>query len=149
MVERPLMGPAGPLATPTPEQVEEQTQRQRQAIEQQYRSDLLQGATMTIVGALLWPLHTWGRRRLIRAGNGWTTFLARTHLTVLLVLFGVVGLISLPTGIYQFLQFFLVPVDEFQSRQPPGESVALAIVFVPLWLISLVIAVREMRRESR
>ncbi|MBI2322570.1 MAG: hypothetical protein HYU88_10930 [Chloroflexi bacterium] len=139
--------PAPRPAEPTPEQVEEQRQRELRRIEQEYRNDLIQGGTMALVGAILWPLHAWGRRRIVLADSAWARFFARLHLIVLLLLFSLVGIISLPTGIYQALRFFLVPADEFAARQPPGESVAAAIVFVPLWAFYLAAALRQMRRE--
>ncbi|MBI4507774.1 MAG: hypothetical protein HY691_19770, partial [Chloroflexi bacterium] len=37
--------------------------------------------------------------------------------------------------------FDLVP------RQPPGDAVATALAFVPLWLVFLAAALRQVRRE--
>lgn len=150
MMPAPALPSSEPLPPrPAPEQLEVQRQRALRQVEQQYRSDLLQGGTMAVAGALLWALHVWGRRRTIPAEDAWGNFLGRTHLAFLLALFGVVGLISLPLGVYQFLRFVLVSADEFAPREPPGETVATAIVFVPLWLLTLAAAVREARRDAR
>lgn len=132
---------------PAPEQLEEQRQRELRRIEQQVREDLIQGGTLALVGAIFWPLHAWGRRRIVPADNAWLAFFARAHLTILLLLFSLIGIISLATGLYQLLRFALLPTTEDLSPQPPGESVALALVFVPLWLFFLATALRQMRQE--
>jgi hypothetical protein len=151
MVARPVPvepgAPAPRPAQPTPEQIEEQRQRELRRIDLQVREDLIQGGTLALVSALLWPLHAWGRRRIVLADNAWLGFFGRAHLIILLLLFSLVGIVSLPMGLYQLLRFFLLPVAEDMPRQPPGESVAAAIVFVPLWVFSLVTALRQMRRE--
>lgn len=138
-----------PRSEPTSEQLVEQRQRQIRQVEQQFRSDVVQGTTMAMVGAILWPLHAWGRRRIARVEDAWSAFFARLHLTILLVLFSLVGIISLATAIYQVLRFILVPAEEYLPSQPPGESLAAAAVFVPLWIFYLVAALSRMRRERQ
>lgn len=149
VVAKPVpLEPGAPRAVePSPEQLEEQRQSALRRIAQQVREDLVQGGTLALAGAILWLLHAWGRRRIVVADDAWRAFFARAHLTILLLLFSLIGIISLPMGIYQLLRFYLIPAAEDVPPQPPGESVAMAVVFVPLWLFYLAAALRQMRRE--
>jgi hypothetical protein len=132
---------------PVPDPAAEQQQAAQ--VERQMRSDLVQGASLAVAGALIWALHAWGRRRIAGAADELSTFLAKSHLIVLLLLFGLGGIISLVTGVYQSLTFALVPIDAFSAPQPPGEAAATALVLVPAWLILLAVALAELRRERR
>jgi hypothetical protein len=148
MTARAEAGSAGQVRTgPTAEQLEEQRQRELRRIEQEYRNDLIQGTTMVVVGGVLWPLHAWGRRRIVRLGDSASSFFAKAHLTLLLVLFSLIGVISLPLAIYEALRY-LLPEDDLTFRPAPGGTVATALVFVPLWLYYLWTALHRMRRET-
>jgi hypothetical protein len=139
--------PAAPGAEQPPD-VEQQLQSGQRRIEQQYRSDLVQGGTLALVGAILWPLHAWGRRRVADPASPVTRFLARAQQIVLLVLFSLVGLFSLPTALYELLRRFLIPADDSGIASPPGEAVATALVFVPLWVFFLWSTLRRVNAES-
>lgn len=143
-----LPSPVGAAeVSPTTEQDPAAQQQQVAQTEQERRSNLVQGWSLAIAGGLVWALHTWGRRRIVRSDDALSSFMARTHLVVLLLLFGLGGLISLVMGIYQSLLFTLTPVNSFTYRQPPGETAAMALIFVPLWVVILGLALRELRRE--
>jgi hypothetical protein len=148
LMARPPFGPEAPGAfRPTPEQIEQQYQFVLRQAEEQYRNDLLQGATMLVVGIVLWPLQTWGRRRIGRPGDPAADFFARTQLILLLVLTSLVGIFSLPTGIYEGLRYLLLRTDQVAFQQPPGGSISTALVFVPLWVVYLWAALRRTRAE--
>ena len=72
---------------------------------------------------------------------------ARTQLILLLVLTSLVGIFSLPTGIYEGLRYLLRRTDQLAFQQSPGRSIATALVFVPLWLVYLWAALRRIRAE--
>jgi hypothetical protein len=151
LFEKPAV-PTSPIGTaevlpPAPDPMSEQ--RQATQVAQELRSDLVQGGSLAVAGAIIWALHFWGRRSIVRAADALAAFLARAHLVVLLLLFGLGGLISLVLGVYQSLLFALTPIDAFTYRQPPGEAAAMAIVFVPAWAVILGLALREMRRERQ
>lgn len=143
------VGPQGQVKTgPPPEVAEEQRKRDEQRVEQEFRNDLLQGGAMAVVGAVVWPLHAWGRRTLTGRGEPAARFFDRTHMTLLLLITSLVGVISLPLGMYEGLRYFIVPAEVDTFRQPPGGAVATALVFVPLWAVNLLVALRRMRRED-
>lgn len=131
-----------PPVTP-PEDVIE---RSRRDAERQYQNDLIQGVTLAVVGAVLWGLHTIGRRQV--TPDEARAFFSRGHSTVLLAIFGIVGVVALPVGLYELLRFFLVTADEGFRSQPPGASVATALVFVPVWMFYLMDILKRTRREE-
>ncbi|MBI2322976.1 MAG: hypothetical protein HYU88_13020 [Chloroflexi bacterium] len=146
----PALEPFGRPAAerpPAPEEQERERQRQLQWVEREYQNDLFQGPTMAIVGALLWLVHTLARRAVAQDGHGWSGFLGKTYLAAMLIVFGVVGVISLPLGIAGVLRFLATQPSALVPRQPPGDAVAAALVFVPLWLVFLAAALRQVRRE--
>lgn len=145
----PALEPPGRPAAqrPTPEEQERERQRQLQWVEREYENDVFQGPTMAIVGALLWLVHALARRAVVQDGDGWGGFLGKTYLAAMLIIFGVVGVISLPQGIAGVLRFLATEPSALVPRQPPGDAVATALVFVPLWLVFLAAALRQVRRE--
>ena len=74
--------------------------------------------------------------------------LNRVYTAVLLAIFGVIGVISLIAGVQDALKYLLLPVDQYTYRNPPGQSVAMGIVFVPAWLYYLWALVRQSRAED-
>ena len=138
-----------PPGRPAPRPPEDQRERGRRQAEQQYRNDLVQGGTLAVVGGLIWALHSFGRRRVTAEELESREFFDRAHTTVLLAIFGIVGVIALPMGLYELLRFFLVPItDEGVTNQPPGGSVSVAIVFVPIWMYYLWVLLKRTGQES-
>jgi hypothetical protein len=145
----PIPPPGTTYVAPSPDQNLAAEQQQNAQIEQEVRSDLVQGGSLAVAGAIVWALHALGLRRLVRAADAFAAFLARAYLVVILIVFGLGGLISLVLGVYQSLLFALTSIDSFTYRQPPGEAAAMAIVYVPAWAIVLGLALRELRRERQ
>lgn len=133
----------------TPQPVPEaERERKRREVERQYQNDLIQSATFAIVGGVIWVLHSIGRRLMESQEETFREFFRKAQLTIMLAIFSIVGIITLPFGIYQLLQFVIIPVDEFTFRQPPGDTVATAVVFVPVWLFYLAMVLRQRLREA-
>jgi len=131
------VSPAGGT-TPTVDQQAKQQQFQQQQFERQkdqQSTDLIRGGTLTVIGGLLFGLHTVLRWRQARgdepdtAGNFY-----RGYLIVGLVTFGVVGLVALPVGVYQTLKFLLIAPLATQQRVAPGNTLATGIILTPLWV---------------
>jgi hypothetical protein len=139
--------PEAGLRQLTPEQQEEIRQRQLRQVEQQHRDDLIQGVTEVVTGAILWPLFIWARRRFTRPGDDFTGFLARLNLVLPLALYSLIGLISLPVTIFGLVSYLTTPAGEYLG-QPPGENIAVGLVFVPLGMYYLLVAVRRLAREE-
>ncbi|MBI2885688.1 MAG: hypothetical protein HYY02_00615 [Chloroflexi bacterium] len=142
--EGPGSGRGGELRPPSEE---EQARNQRQ-VERQYQEDWIQAGSLVAVGSLLWALHLWGRRKAESQDEASAPFFRRASTTMLLAIAGIAGIISLPTGIYELLRYLLLPTDDLFSRQPPGSTLAMALVFVPIWLYYLLQALRRSGAEA-
>lgn len=141
------------LRVPTEEELraqqEEQRAQQARRIENQFRTDLVQGITMVVVGGLVWVSHLLGRGQIENRQDSAYPFYNRAYLTLLLAIFSVAGVIALVSGINDTLRFYIIPVvDEFEYHSPPGGNLAAALVFVPVWLYYLLAFVRQMRAEG-
>ena len=130
---------------PVPEEEREVNRRQ---VERQYQDDLIQGGTLVVAGGLIWAFHLYGRRRGEVSEEASQEFFHKSYLTVLLVIFSIVGIIVLPMAAYELLRFFILQPDEFSARQPPGATVGMALVFVPGWVAALLRVIRRTRQET-
>ena len=130
------------------ERLREELGRSQLETERQYKSDLVQAGTLTLIGGVLWGLHSMGRRRFQHADNPYNEFFYKAYAAILLALFGVAGITSLTSGVYETLRFFLIPTDEFSYGSQPGDAIGAAIVFVPVWGYYLLSMLRLSNRES-
>ena len=146
------MRPAMPLPVtgePKDTAIVEDAGRAEAELERQRRQDIIQSATAVVVGLVVFAAHTFGRRQVGPSLPTVDNLLRRGYTTFLLAVFGIGGLIGLIMGLQDLLQFWLLPVvDEFNYRNPPGQSVATAMVFVPLWLFYLLALVRQSRDQE-
>ncbi len=111
------------------------------------REGLLQGITSAVVGAIFWGVHWYGRRQLETAEER-ASLLRRAYFLLGVVIFGVASIVLLPIALYSALRWFLIPVGEFDFRQGVGESLAAALVIVPVWLVYLRIVLRDLRTAT-
>lgn len=137
----------GEVVAPGP--TEQDVRRMEAETERQRQQDTIGAVTSVLVGGLLFGTHTVARRRIGPSEPGVHSLLGRAYITILLCVFGLTGVISLIMGIQNLLQWVLLPAtDATVYRQPPGESVAAAVVFVPGWLYYLWALVRQSRTEG-
>jgi len=135
--------PAGePPAKPQPPNPEEQAQPREEGLNRALREGLLRGISFSLVGAMVWGAHLWARRRLEEPGEG-EDLLGRGYLVLLLVLFSVVVLVSLPSALYDALRFYLLEREGIR----PGAPLATALTALPFWAWYLRQAVRTLRRD--
>ncbi len=130
------------------ERLREELGRSQLETERQYKSDLVQAGTLVMIGGVLWGLHSMGRRRFQHVDNPYNEFFYKAYAAILLALFGVAGITSLTSGVYETLRFFLLPTDEFSYGSQPGDAIGAAIVFVPVWGYYLLSMLRLSNRES-
>ncbi len=145
----PLMSPEGvpQRQFPSPEELTQESYRQQ---ERQAREVLLQGISMTVVGGLVWALHMMGRRKTETAEERRAWFLHTAYLAILLAICSIVGIITLASGVYDTLRFYLLqPPGQFEYRTPPGQSLSAALVFAPAWAYYLVSLLRDVRQRQR
>lgn len=119
-------------ASPDPE-----LQRQDRArTDAQFNDDLIRGATVSFVGLLLWGMHAIGLQRVETEEERRQSWINRLHRLGLLAVFGVGSLAALPFAAYELLRYLVIDGNAV-SHTPPGSSVALALVFVPIWCYEL------------
>jgi hypothetical protein len=136
-IPRPAAVARPPGVPAPPEGAEEEIRRQNEArAETQFRDDLVRGVTLTVVGLLIWALHSAGLRALETATERRGSWLSRLHRLVLLAVFGAAGLVALPLATYELARYVILGREDFNPT-PPGNAVATAVVIVPIWLYEL------------
>jgi len=116
---------------------EEEIRRQDEArAENQFKDDLVRGVTLSIVGLLIWGVHSVGLQGMETREERRRSWLSRLHRLALLAIFGAAGLIALPLATYQLARYVILGSADFNPT-PPGSAVATAMVIVPIWLYEL------------
>lgn len=102
------------------------------------KKDVIRGITLIVVSSPILFLHIYGVRVLEKREKAiW--FAKRIYLLIGLVVFAIVGIITLPVGIYETLQYFLTEqATNVLDKTVPGEALATAIAFVPIWVYYLI-----------
>ena len=111
-------------------------------------NDLTLASVLLITGLVICVLHMYGRRIMGMSEEETDTNIKRTYLFIMLGIFSLTGLISLPLAIYQTIHYF----DEEQYHyhpQAPSTELAIAIVFVLLWVYFIFRVSREFKQQNR
>ena len=109
---------------------------------------MIEGVSFAVIGAIIWIVHVLGRR-LLETQEERESTLNRIYLIVLVVIFGVITIVNLPQAVFEGIRFyFLDPVDEFSNLGQPGGKLSLSIAALPIWIVYLVSAIRDVRRAS-
>lgn len=131
--------PAKPQLTPTPEEQEKQRQ---DTLNQAFKDGMVKGLSLTVVGGILWAIHWRGKRRMTEKDS----LMGRLYLVVLLFVFAALTLSSLPTGIYETVRYYVVGSQtQYSGPVTPGAKLSTAIVSLPIWLIYLFGAMKQLR----
>ena len=112
----------------------EQEDREEKGLKRAFQEGLLKGLSFTFFGGILWGAHVWGRRKIETDEERKTSLMSRVYMLVLVLIFGIITVSSLPSGAFESLRFYVLDQD---FRQPPGEKLATAIVALPIWLLYL------------
>jgi len=128
---RPVRFPVAPEA---PTLAEELTAAEQEALQKEQEEREEKGLSFTFFGGILWGAHVWGRRKIETDEERKTSLMSRVYLLVLVLIFGIITVSSLPSGAFESLRFYVLDQD---FRQPPGEKLATAIVALPIWLLYL------------
>lgn len=121
------------------------------AVDQAFRADEI-ASDITVASALLGTglivclLHVYGRRAVEKTTGKAAPTLRRVYLFSMLGIFGLAGLIALPLAIYQLIDYYVADHGYLSHVDPPSESLAVAIVVVPLWAYYLFRVFREIRQ---
>lgn len=119
-------------------------ERRTKGLERAYQEGLLDGIIFTGIGAILWGVHAWSRRRLETPDERESGVLNRIYLIVVLLAFGIITISSLPVGVRDALRYAILDSDD---GSPPGGRLSTAIVALPFWLVYLAGTVRAIRRQ--
>ncbi|MGH2498596.1 MAG: DUF5671 domain-containing protein [Candidatus Limnocylindria bacterium] len=131
---------------PSPQQLAEEERRQRAELERRRNEDLLRGITFTVFGLLFWGAH-WVARRALEGAEGRASPLRRAYLMLGTAVFGLAALVLVPTGVYQALANRLLVSPELSFRQG-ADALGGAVATLPIWLLYLWLALREIRRSD-
>jgi hypothetical protein len=114
--------------------------------DQSIANELTAGITLLGTGALICVLHVMGKK-IVEAREGKTTpLLRRVYLFIMLGVFSLGGIVSLPLAIYEAAHYY---VEGSKSWGDPSESIAAAVVIVPLWIYYLMRVMREVRAAKK
>ena len=120
-------------------------ERDRLGLDRALDEGLIEGISFSIIGALVWAAHMFGRRKIEtpedRAGP-----LNRIYLVLLTAIFGIITIVSLPQAVFETLRYAVL--DPAADRYQPGEKLALSITALPIWLVYLWNTVRAIRRSD-
>ena len=93
------------------------------------------------------PSSRWGGRRALESPREQRRgYLNRTYVFILLIIFGVGTIVSLPQAIVQSITFATESSGEELYRQSPGSNLATALVLIPFWLYYLATVLRQVRQ---
>ncbi|HEV2033073.1 MAG TPA: hypothetical protein VGU71_02570 [Candidatus Dormibacteraeota bacterium] len=113
--------------------------------EQQRGQDLVLGITLLVIGVVVVVGHLYLARAVARMAGGSPAWVARGTQLALTVMTAIVGIPSAAFGLYGMLSYFIVGTSQ-QNQQPWGESLGLAIAFVPAWIYFMLRLVQDLRR---
>jgi hypothetical protein len=113
-------------------------------IYQQRDQDLVLGITLLVVGVLVAVGHHFLARAVAHMVGGSPSWVTRGALLAFTVVTAIAGIWSLAIGLNAVLGYFIIGV--LQNQQPWGESVGMAIAFVPAWIYSMTKLVQDLRR---
>lgn len=132
---------------PAPVDPKANEELRQKGLDRALQEGLLNGLSLSIVGAAVLALHTWGRRRL-ETEEERRGIPHRVYLILLLVLFGGVTLITLPSAIYEALRYYLLDTARQDYGNRPGGALASAIVALPVWAYYLRATIGMLRRGN-
>lgn len=110
-------------------------------------SDLVRGLTLLVIGTLIVAAHLAISHAALRLGGA--PWISRMMLVILTAICAVVGLTALAIGVYQWIEYGLIQPADGQVRTPFGESLGVAVGFVPVWLLAMLWLVGRALRAER
>jgi hypothetical protein len=128
-----------------PADTEDETRSLSEKVELEMKGSLINGVSLAVIGLFLLVVHFLGRWWLER-GDERSDLLRRLYLMAGLVIFAIVTIVSLATGIPETLRYDLLDINP--GEESPGEALSIAIVALPVWICYLVATLRNIRTSS-
>lgn len=104
--------------------------------------ELTAGITMLCTGIIICVLHAVGKRFVEHREGKSTPLLRRVYLFIMLGVFSLGGIVSLPLAIYETAHYY---VEGGATWGDPSAYIAAAVVIVPLWIYYLIRVMRDTR----
>ena len=120
----------------------DETRSLPEKVELEMKGSLINGVSLAVIGMFLLLVHFLGRWWLER-GDERSDLLRRLYLMAGLVIFAIVTIVSLATGIPETLRYVLLDINP--GEESPGEALSIAIVALPVWICYLVATLRNIR----
>jgi hypothetical protein len=115
-------------------------------LDQQRDQDLVLGITLLVIGALVALGHYYLARAVAHMAGGSPGWVTRGAVLALTVVTAIAGISSAAIGLNQMLSYFIIGAS--RSQEPWGESVGMAIAFVPSWIYAMTSLVKDLRRPN-
>ena len=125
-----------------PADTEDEPRSLPEKVELEMKGSLINGVSLAVIGMFLLLVHFLGRWWLER-GYERSDLLRRLYLMAGLVIFAIVTIVSLATGIPETLRYVLLDINP--GEESPGEALSIAIVALPVWICYLVATLRNIR----
>lgn len=110
-------------------------------------NDLVLGLTLLGVGLVLALAHRWLASVVASRPGGAPTWVTRGTQVLFVAFAGVVTLIATAVAIYQVISYWLIEPGS-EGRTAFGDAVGVAAVFLPVWALSVLALLRQMRRPE-
>ncbi len=120
----------------------DETRSLPEKVELEMKGSLINGVSLAVIGLFLLVVHFLGRWWVER-GDERSDLLRRLYLMAGLVIFAIVTIVSLATGIPETLRYALLDINP--GEESPGEALSIAIVALPVWICYLVATLRNIR----
>ena len=116
-----------------------------QRVDRAREGTVINGVSLMIIGAIIWLVHAFGRRRL-ETEEERGDILNKAYLIAALLMFTIAAIVSLVTGIPETLRYFFL--DSLDRRGSPGGPLAVAVVALPIWICYLILTLRATIKSS-
>ncbi len=100
------------------------------------KQEIITGATFFVSMLMIFGLHQFALSRLEKKSK--TPWLKKIYTFVSLILYSIVGVIIIPTAIYQLATHLLYRVNDVTLYDAPGTAIGILIMTLPLWIFFLV-----------
>ncbi len=104
---------------------------------QQQTTDLVNGLTIFVSMLILFAIHQFAISKI--DGKKRLQWLEKLYIFVSLILYSIIGLVSIPTSIYQLTNYLLTKPENYSYSTPaaPAMAIAMVLLSLPLWIYFL------------
>lgn len=100
------------------------------------KQELITGATFFVSMLMIFGLHQFALGKLEKVSK--TPWLKKIYTFVSLILYSIVGVIIIPTAIYQLATHLLYRVNDVTLYDAPATTLSILVLTLPLWIFFLV-----------